>query len=338
MWGVSVYAGLEMPEIATYLKKVARFGASKVFTSLHIPEASSTLMGEFFTILDTCAEEKLLLYVDTSAEYYQKLPFDRYPNLALRLDFGFSDEEIIGLAQKHPLVLNASTLTASQIERLHNAGIDWSRLSVCYNYYPRPETGLSLDFFREKNRIYTNMGLDVDAFIAGSLWKRPPLGEGLPTIERHRNCSPLTAAQECLALGASCILFGDMASDKELEQIALLQEESWVLPVRWLDEEQSLYKIMEHRNRPDPGDGLVRSELSRGKEPPLPKNCYLRPKGSITVDNKLYGRYGGELHITAKDFPADNRVNVLGYITDGGILVDYIRPNDKWIFTDKTDK
>ncbi|MGL4676058.1 MAG: MupG family TIM beta-alpha barrel fold protein [Brevinema sp.] len=337
MWGVSVYAGLDMPKINEYLKKVSSLGASKVFTSLHIPEASSTLMGDFFIILDTCAEEGLSLYVDTSAEYYQKLPFDRYPKLSLRLDFGFSDNEITQLAQKHQLVLNASTLTEGQIDRLRKAGIDWDRISVCHNYYPRPETGLSPQFFYQKNNIYIDMGLEVDAFITGGLWRRPPLGLGLPTIERHRNCSPLTAAQECLALGASCVLFGDMASDKELEQVAQLQEGVLVLPVQWFDQEKSLYKTMEHRNRPDPGDGLVRSELSRGilKEPLAPQNCNFRPKGSVTVDNKLYGRYGGELHITAKDFPADSRVNVLGHIADEGILVDYIKPYDKWIFIDK---
>lgn len=337
MWGVSVYAGMDMPEIPAYLKKAARLGARKVFTSLHIPEASPQLMGEFFTILDCCAAEGLSLYADTSAGYYHRLPFDRCPNLALRLDFGFSDSEVAELAQKHLLVLNASTLNEGQIGRLRAAGLDWSRLSLCHNYYPRPETGLSPKFFHEKNKLYASMGLEVDAFMAGSRWKRPPLGEGLPTIERHRGLSPLTAAQECLALGASCVLFGDMASDKELEEAALLQEGRWVLPVRWRDAENSALKTMEHRNRADPGEGLIRSELSRGalEEPPAPKGCGPRPRGSITVDNKLYGRYAGELHITAKDFPADPRVNVLGHMADGGLLAEYIRPQDQWIFTDK---
>ena len=43
-----------------------------------------------------------------------------------------------------------------------------------------------------------------------------------------------------------------------------------------------------------------------------PQNCTERRRGSITVDNKLYGRYSGELMLMREDLKADDRVNVTG--------------------------
>jgi hypothetical protein len=45
-------------------------------------------------------------------------------------------------------------------------------------------------------------------------------------------------------------------------------------------------------------------------------NTVDRLKGCITVDNKLYGRYSGEMQIVLKDKERDERVNVVGKIDD----------------------
>ena len=333
-WGVSVYAGLGMKNLEQYLKKAKKYGAGKVFSSLHIPEASSDLLEEFALILETCSHENLPICVDISPLYFHLIPFNRYPNLAIRLDFGFSDEEIFELSQKYFLVLNTSTLTRFQLNRLTTMGIDFSRILTCHNYYPRPETGLSVPYFQETTKLCKEYGLSVDSFISGTAWKRPPLEEGLPTLEKHRNLPPLLSAQESYALGVDCVLFGDQATEGELESMSMLQEDCWILPVEWNNNNSEEIKNTLHQNRVDSGEGLLRSMSRQSLDSTNiePYNCIERTKGSVTVDNYLYKRYQGEVQITLKDFKADPRVNVLGKVCDEGVLLEYIKALDKWKF------
>ena len=321
-WGVSVYAGLGMKNIEQYLKKAKKYGANKVFSSLHIPEASLDLLEDFLQILETCSHENLPIYVDISPLYFHLIPFNRYPNLAIRLDFGFMDEEILELSRKYPLVLNASTLTRFQLNRLTTMGVDFSRISACHNYYPRPETGLSIPYFQETTKLCKEYSLSVDSFISGTAWKRPPLQEGLPTLEKHRVLSPLLSAQESYALGVDCVLFGDQATEGELEYMSMLQDDCWVLPVEWNNNDFIEIQNTLHQNRVDSGEGLLRSMFRQSSDSfnIVPHNCIKRMKGSITVDNYLYKRYQGEVQITLKDFKDDPRVNVLGKVCDEGVL------------------
>lgn len=45
-----------------------------------------------------------------------------------------------------------------------------------------------------------------------------------------------------------------------------------------------------------------------------PWNCAERKLGPITVDNREYGRYSGEVQLLRRTFPADGRVNVIGQV------------------------
>ena len=62
-----------------------------------------------------------------------------------------------------------------------------------------------------------------------------------------------------------------------------------------------------------------------------PENCAARPRGSVTIDNIGYGRYSGEVQLTCKDFPADEKVNVIGSVAPGyELLIDYIHRGTKF--------
>ena len=52
-----------------------------------------------------------------------------------------------------------------------------------------------------------------------------------------------------------------------------------------------------------------------------PCNCVQRRRGVITVDNKNYGRYSGELMLIREDLPADERVNVIGEVPENALLL-----------------
>ena len=61
------------------------------------------------------------------------------------------------------------------------------------------------------------------------------------------------------------------------------------------------------------------------------ENCVSRNKGSIAIDNIAYGRYSGELQICKRNLTADERVNVIGRVSDDGLhLLDYIGDNQKF--------
>ena len=45
-----------------------------------------------------------------------------------------------------------------------------------------------------------------------------------------------------------------------------------------------------------------------------------RKKGSITIDNELYGRYAGEMQIATHDLPVDEKVNVVGMVVEEDFL------------------
>jgi len=63
------------------------------------------------------------------------------------------------------------------------------------------------------------------------------------------------------------------------------------------------------------------------------RNTIERRAFSVTIDNEEYQRYSGELQIVLKDLPADERVNVAGYIPgDECILVSQINPGTKFRF------
>jgi hypothetical protein len=54
--------------------------------------------------------------------------------------------------------------------------------------------------------------------------------------------------------------------------------------------------------------------------------------GYITIDNKDYLRYCGELQICKKDLPADKRVNVVGKIVEDELfLIPYIQDATKFM-------
>ncbi|WP_239121908.1 DUF871 domain-containing protein [Staphylococcus condimenti] len=79
--------------------------------------------------------------------------------------------------------------------------------------------------------------------------------------------------------------------------------------------------LRSYTNRPDVARDVVRAQESRKefKNEVEASNAVERPRGAITLDNNLYGRYMNELEITRRDLPADAAVNVLGHVEDADL-------------------
>lgn len=242
----------------------------------------------------------------------------------LRLDDGFTLEEACRLASQIPIAVNASTTTPAQAAALAAAGPE---VIAIHNFYPRPETGLDSDFLRETTRMLQSAGMKVYAFIPGDAQLRGPLHEGLPTLEAHRKAAPLAAFVDlAVRYGLDGIFAGDPGvSSYELEQIASFCADQVVpVPVRLAAGQEGLYGQV-FTCRPDSPCWLVRYQESRQYArqggPVEPADCALRTRGTVTMDNRLYGRYSGEIQLIRQDLPADERVNVIGHVDPRYLLL-----------------
>jgi hypothetical protein len=196
-----------------------------------------------------------------------------------------------------------------------------------HNFYPRPETGLDEDYFREITESLRQAGLKVLAFIPGDARKRGPVFEGLPTLEAHRHILPSAAfADLALNYGLEAIFVGDPGiSRTEIDRIDRFCREGILsIPCEIQDPWQHLYDQV-FTCRIDSPKRLVRFQESRiySCQGPTtePANCVLRTRGSLTIDNLRYGRYSGEIMLIRSDLPADDRVNVIGHVPENALLL-----------------
>ena len=253
---------------------------------------------------------------------------------ALRIDYGFSREEIEAMAEKMPIVLNASTTSLEDAKAIAAKG---KNVMAMHNFYPRPETGLDEDYLLETTEDLQRAGLKVLAFIPGDTQKRGPVFEGLPTLEAHRNILPSAAFVDLARnYGIEEIFVGDPGiSQKEIDRITRFCREGILsIPCEIAENWQHLYDQV-FTCRMDSPKRLVRFQESRiyscqGQETE-PFHCEKRTVGSLTIDNIRYGRYSGEIMLVRSNLPADERVNVIGQVPENALmLLNHIQRGGKF--------
>lgn len=333
MLGISVYFQDLNFE---YLEQAKQCGAKYVFSSLHIPEEDySTLNQKLPKFLEKCKELDLMVVPDVSPVTFEKLNIENqdYKKLkelgfeALRLDYGFDDYEVIKDLQKDfYLMLNASAVSEDYLEGAKKANVDFNKLALTHNFYPLNETGLGLDYFKEKNKFFEKYGLTIQAFVCGDVLKRFPLYEGLPTIEKHRTMNPYVAAVELMHdCNMKDILIGD--SEASLATLRNIKEymDRKVMRIKChLEKDYEYLYEKEIAVRRDESDNLVRLTLPRTPNVPIFHNT-IRKRGYIVMENKLAGRYSGEVHLIRKDLPFEARSNVIGFLHPEYIdILDFI--------------
>ncbi|OJE36476.1 cell surface protein [Bacillus proteolyticus] len=347
MIGVSIYLSKErVTKQEEWLKVAKQNGFSSIFTSLHIPEDDPGTYKELIQILGKQAlENEMELMVDVSPKslYHLGMTYENVEELVewgitgLRMDYGITPKEIAHVSHKMKVALNASTITDSFWRELLTENIRVDRVEAWHNFYPRPETGLAKSFLQKQNKYLHECGIKTMAFIPGDGEKRGPLCEGLPTLEKHRYVRPLEAylelVQEC---DVDKVLIGDISgSIGSVQEIAIAS--NGIIPVRYQsfindsDTVQLLERV--HTNRLDPARDVIRSVESREENKVVlqPMNTISRKKGSITIDNELYGRYAGEMQIVINDLLEDEKVNVVGMVMEEDVsLLPYIDAGKKF--------
>lgn len=339
-FGYSVYLST-FPLQQSLLEGAAGSGAP-VFLSLHISEefgADYTRRAE--ELCRWLAERQFRIIADVSVKTVEQFGEPDLIRLAkrlglwaLRIDYGFTADEIAALAAEIPIVLNASTTSPEDGARIADRG---GLVMAMHNFYPRPETGLDDEFLLESTRALQAAGLKVLAFIPGDRELRGPLHLGLPTLERHRGGSPYAAfAELTLRFGMDGVFLADPGlSDSERGRIHRLARDGVLSVPAVLDPEYAFLYGREFTCRVDSPAWMVRFAESReyscfgGRV--APAGGAPRPRGTITIDNERYGRYSGEIQLLRQDFPGDERVNVIGRAADGCLpLLDCIRRGSRF--------
>ncbi len=361
MWekGISVYIGLQhsLDTNISYLKLAHHYGYTRLFTSLHIPEADPrAVLSDFRCLVSEAASLGFAVTADISPATFSLLGashddvslFKEWGLNALRLDYGFSPAHMRAITAESRLniEINASTVTAALLEDMARSKVDFSRIQACHNYYPRPETGLSWTAFAERSALLRLWSIPVFAFIPSLRSPRAPLFAGLPTVEKHRLVPPLAAAKEFLACQLlSGILFGDpLASENDLASVAALDpsclELNVVVDKDLSPAERVILFAPSHTCRIDSGEYAIRSQEARSLcQTAIPvRPAIPRPVGAITIDNEAYGRYMGEMQLITTSLPADPRVNVAAHvIPEEHCLLSYIRPGSVFCLKEATE-
>ena len=137
----------------------------------------------------------------------------------------------------------------------------------------------------------------------------------------------LELVQDC---GVDKVLIGDISASLEsMQEVASASR--GIIPLRYKSfiTDKEVLKVVEqvHTNRLDPARDVIRSVESReGNRVVLqPMHTIVRKKGSITIDNELYGRYAGEMQVATHDLLVDEKVNVVGIVVEEDVsLLPYI--------------
>ncbi|MEG6586600.1 DUF871 domain-containing protein [Dendrosporobacter sp. 1207_IL3150] len=359
MWekGISAFVGMgnSLETICRYLELARLYGYSRLFTSLHIPEANSDeMVSDFHEFVAHAVELGYSITADISPRACEMLGADlsdfsalkKLGLSAIRLDDGFSPEQIAELSVTcgMDIEINASTITPITLQQIYNAKADVTRLRACHNYYPRPETGLAFNLFAERCQLLRDYKIPVLAFVPSRSYPRGPIFAGLPTLEKHRSISPQLAAKELLASQfVDGVLFGDpLVSEEELASVACLDASCIELQVVVEEDASAIEReilFAVHTNRTDPGEWVIRSQEARGMcHTAIPvRTSRPRQLGGVTIDNQDYLRYMGEMQVMRASLPADPRVNVVAHIIPEELfLVDYIKPGGSFRFKEVT--
>lgn len=336
-FGISLYMGTGIQKNVEILKKAYDANIRYAFTSLHIPEENTRdYAGEVKALLDACKEFDISLIVDIGPRTLKKMGLQSISELKqtsishIRVDYGFTCREMVELSKSFCLVFNASTLRGSQIAELQSLHADFTKFSACHNFYPKPLTGLSLQRAAKINERMHSLGMETMAFVAGDKTLRGPLKMGLPTVEDQRNGNVLLNMLQLVQLCSTDIcLVGDIdISDGTYRQVKELSDGYISLKADVRPEYRFIAETI-HHDRPDSSDYVIRSQESRkyaseGRLFPV-EPCGPRKKGSISVGNKDYLRYSGELEIARKDLQPESKVNVIGQVRPESLpYLDYI--------------
>ncbi len=339
-FGITISLTEKSPEeLIRYLERMKGLEAGSVFASLQIPGDSGEALKRTLSAIGLQIKDLGLDFVvDISPRTFQNFTLKdlkEFGITGLRIDNGMTEKEIADLSKEFQIILNASTLDDAFMEGLKENGFS-QPFEAWHNYYPRKNTGLWERFFAERNDWLKNHNVKTGAFIAGDKEMRGTVFEGLPTLEKHRGASPFEAFLELKEhYQTDTILLGDfdLSEGTYFQFLSFAKDGAIPLRVENVREKAILNTIF--HNRFDIARDVIRADefRRRNKKEYLPDLCCERVPGTVTIDNRLYGRYMGELQIVLVSLAADERVNVAAQVAEKDLpLLPYIQESRHGFF------
>lgn len=347
--GISVYPNFyPLDQIKDYLELAHSLGFKKVFVSLILNNhgfegAEDVNANTWNDLLSYCKELGMNVSADMNDEVFNELgctltdltALQKMGITKLRIDGGFTSEEIALLSKNQQgihIEVNASMSSSDNqngnalrecrafletIEKEGNIG----QLNACHNFFPLPDTALSLEDIRPINDLFASFGVPVGGFVASQLSPKDlhHLGHGVCTIEKHRFLPCYIAMSELFANGFNDVLIGDSFADlSELTEMARCYKQDYIeIPVVFnpFVPQNTKIKIQESilLSRVDQPANLIRATDTRGMEV---TPCYCAPRGKFTISvlNNRSAQYEGEVQISLKDLGQSVEHNVIGFV------------------------
>ncbi|MBU3191395.1 MupG family TIM beta-alpha barrel fold protein [Clostridium bowmanii] len=352
-YGISIYFGMDntKEENLRLLKDAHKLGFTRIFTSLHVPEANySILKNETRDFFKLAKIYDMDIISDISPNTFKFLDLNDMDLKGLyemgvktiRIDFGYTEEEISKMT-KNPyeikIQLNASTITEEFFRKLDMYLPNYENVDALHNFYPREGTGISEECMKEKNAILSKKGIRASAFVGSNNKKRGPLYNGLPTLEEHRGIEVREAANHLFALGNQCIFIGDsLPSSSELENLSELNSDVVELFIELKQCDNVTLRLLTetYTNRIDEARDAIRASESRlllKGDKIVALNTVDKNYGDVIIDNENYMRYMGELQILKRSQKGDYRTNVVASVLQKHIyLLKYIKGGKKFHF------
>ena len=341
-FGTSSYVGLgvSLEDTERHLEEAQAAGAEMLFTSMQLPESDvEALLRDMPKLTKLAHAHGMKVDADVAPRTMERFGIGRMDAKAfmefgldvIRLDYGYSIDETAELTHNTlglTIELNATIPVERQKENLvalSEAGARMDRLRACHNYYPKAHTGLPYHEAVKMNALLHEYGLEVGGFVASQNHKRFVVGDGLPTLERHRRLDVFTQAQECALCGMDFVIIGDdLAAKKELEELASVSQGLIKLRMRPAEESEALNWILGRPFRKaDLAEELLRADFGGERPEVLKNNCgeihCERKIGDVTIDLPTYYRYAGEVNIVLRPLPKDERIALLGRIVESDI-------------------
>lgn len=352
-FGFSVYFGLDnnREENIKLLKDANKLGFTRIFTSLHIPEANYDVLKvevrEFFKL---AKEYEMDIISDISPNTFKFLDLENMDLKGLRdmgvktirIDFGYSEEEIAIMSKNSygiKIQLNASTISKDFFDKLDKLSPNYENIDALHNFYPRIGTGISEECMVEKNKMLHERGIKTCAFVQSNNRRRSPMKDGLPTLEDHRGMNVREASNHLFAIGNDSVFIGDsLPSEEELKDLSSLNQQGVELRIKVSVKDKVCLRLLKetYSSRTDGARDAIRASESRlilNNDKIKAENTIDKNYGDVTIDNEGYLRYMGELQILISDQKSDNRTNnVASILQEDFYLLKYISNGKKFYF------
>ncbi|MFD1464492.1 DUF871 domain-containing protein [Lapidilactobacillus mulanensis] len=353
MIGISVYPEkASTAEIEEYLSLGQRYGFHRLFLSL-LQIDKNNIQGElkrYKKIIRIANDKNYQVTVDFvpqlfevfGASYHNLKPIADFGIQCMRFDSGMAGKEESEMTHNSygiTIELNMSNYN-HYLEQILDFGPNLKQLRGCHNFFPQKYTGLSRNQFEIYTKKYRQHFLKTAAFITSHTGQYGPwqLQEGLVTLEDHRSLPIDIQARDLAQSGLiDDVIIGTMfASKAELKSVSeAVKESQKSIDVEFessvTDFEKEILFDHIHNYRGDSSEYMIRSTRIRAKitNQSLPSSNE-RPneikRGDILILNDKYGQYKGEVQIALKSRPCDDRINVVGKITENSmILLDNLK-------------